>query len=102
MSGFFTHRSRKRRTSNSQDDFKEDQMNECTAALVLMSLSCSPNSSLNGKYILRMYYRVFVCSICYFFTYDSEFDFDFSVLKFPITNPCNNDAYFFTRRYSTF
>lgn len=42
--------SRKRRTSNSHDDFKEDQMNECTAALVLMSLSCSPNSSLNGSH----------------------------------------------------
>ncbi|KAK7583811.1 hypothetical protein V9T40_004774 [Parthenolecanium corni] len=42
-------RSRKRRTSNSQEDFKEDHMNECTAALVLMSLSCSPNSSLNGS-----------------------------------------------------
>ncbi|KAJ9591436.1 hypothetical protein L9F63_002042, partial [Diploptera punctata] len=35
--------SRKRRPSSSQDD-KEDYMDECTAALVLMSLSCSPNS----------------------------------------------------------
>lgn len=41
--------SRKRRPSSSQDDPKEDLMNECTAALVLMSLSCSPHSpSLNG------------------------------------------------------
>lgn len=40
--------SRKRRPSNSNEDLKEDQMNECTAALVLMSLSCSPNSSING------------------------------------------------------
>uniref|UniRef100_A0A1B6CTT6 C2H2-type domain-containing protein n=1 Tax=Clastoptera arizonana TaxID=38151 RepID=A0A1B6CTT6_9HEMI len=40
--------SRKRRPSTSQEDAKEDLMNECTAALVLMSLSCSPHSpSLN-------------------------------------------------------
>ncbi|XP_065225261.1 zinc finger protein 395-like isoform X2 [Planococcus citri] len=42
--------SRKRRTSSSNDDFNKDEMNECTAALVLMSLSCSPNSSLNGNH----------------------------------------------------
>lgn len=37
--------SRKRRPSSSQEDF----MDECTAALVLMSLSCSPHSPhLNG------------------------------------------------------
>lgn len=38
--------SRKRRPSTSQDDQKEDlsQMDECTAALVLMHLSCSPHS----------------------------------------------------------
>nr|CAD7427315.1 unnamed protein product [Timema monikensis] len=35
--------SRKRRPSSSQDE-KEDYMDECTAALVLMSLSCSPHS----------------------------------------------------------
>ncbi|XP_075235780.1 zinc finger protein 395-like isoform X2 [Lycorma delicatula] len=44
------HGSRKRRPSTSQDEVgKEDLMNECTAALVLMSLSCSPHSpGLNG------------------------------------------------------
>ncbi|XP_014246401.1 zinc finger protein 395 isoform X2 [Cimex lectularius] len=36
--------SRKRRPSSSQDDAKEDLMDECTAALVLMHLSCSPHS----------------------------------------------------------
>lgn len=39
--------SRKRRPSNSTDDFspyKDSQMDECNAALVLMSLSCSPSS----------------------------------------------------------
>ncbi|KAG8282440.1 c-clamp [Homalodisca vitripennis] len=36
--------SRKRRPSCSQEDGKEDLMNECTAALVLMRLSCSPHS----------------------------------------------------------
>nr|XP_024216653.1 uncharacterized protein LOC106678277 [Halyomorpha halys] len=36
--------SRKRRPSTSQDDQKEDLMDECTAALVLMHLSCSPHS----------------------------------------------------------
>ncbi|XP_069701966.1 zinc finger protein 395 isoform X2 [Periplaneta americana] len=41
--------SRKRRPSSSQDDGKEDFMDECTAALVLMSLSCSPHSpNFNG------------------------------------------------------
>ncbi|XP_046668428.1 zinc finger protein 395 [Homalodisca vitripennis] len=41
--------SRKRRPSCSQEDGKEDLMNECTAALVLMRLSCSPHSpSFNG------------------------------------------------------
>uniref|UniRef100_A0A0A9XSB4 Zinc finger protein 395 n=1 Tax=Lygus hesperus TaxID=30085 RepID=A0A0A9XSB4_LYGHE len=35
--------SRKRRPSSSQED-KEDLMDECTAALVLMHLSCSPHS----------------------------------------------------------
>ncbi|ETN61142.1 hypothetical protein AND_007208 [Anopheles darlingi] len=44
-------RSRKRRPSFSQDDREyfsindDDPMDECNAALVLMSLSCSPNSS---------------------------------------------------------
>ncbi|KAJ8920612.1 hypothetical protein NQ315_004751 [Exocentrus adspersus] len=38
-------RSRKRRPSSSQDDCSKDsQMDECSAALVLMSLSCSPHS----------------------------------------------------------
>ncbi|XP_044266831.1 zinc finger protein 395 isoform X1 [Tribolium madens] len=37
--------SRKRRPSSSQDDnYKDTQMDECSAALVLMSLSCSPHS----------------------------------------------------------
>ncbi|KAF5277740.1 hypothetical protein FQR65_LT03720 [Abscondita terminalis] len=37
--------SRKRRPSSSQDDSPKDpQMDECSAALVLMSLSCSPHS----------------------------------------------------------
>ncbi|KAJ3653252.1 hypothetical protein Zmor_012513 [Zophobas morio] len=42
--------SRKRRPSSSQDDSPKDtQMDECSAALVLMSLSCSPHSpNLNG------------------------------------------------------
>ncbi|CAH1368303.1 unnamed protein product [Tenebrio molitor] len=42
--------SRKRRPSSSQDDnFKDTQMDECSAALVLMSLSCSPHSpNING------------------------------------------------------
>lgn len=39
-----TYGSRKRRPSSSQDDQKEDLMDECTAALVLMHLSCSPHS----------------------------------------------------------
>lgn len=44
------HGSRKRRPSSSHDDPKElDFMDECTAALVLMSLSCSPHSpNFNG------------------------------------------------------
>lgn len=42
-------RSRKRRPSYSQEDL--DFMDECTAALVLMSLSCSPHSPrLTGMY----------------------------------------------------
>lgn len=37
--------SRKRRTSSSYDDSSKDStMDECSAALVLMSLSCSPHS----------------------------------------------------------
>ncbi|XP_019867464.1 zinc finger protein 395 isoform X1 [Aethina tumida] len=43
----FHHGSRKRRPSHSQDDIqlpKDSQMDECSAALVLMSLSCSPHS----------------------------------------------------------
>ncbi|RZF35692.1 hypothetical protein LSTR_LSTR010013 [Laodelphax striatellus] len=46
------HGSRKRRPSTSQEENVkegENPLNECTAALVLMSLSCSPHSpSLNG------------------------------------------------------
>nr|CAI5824968.1 unnamed protein product [Callosobruchus analis] len=53
------HGSRKRRTSSSTDDSpKDSQMDECSAALVLMSLSCSPHSpNFNRKYIspLRMW-----------------------------------------------
>lgn len=51
----FIYRSRKRRTSYSQDDFlldnmnDDEQMDECNAALVLMSLSCSPNSPRQGQ-----------------------------------------------------
>lgn len=31
---------------------KEEEMTECTAALVLMSLSCSPHSpSIQGRYL---------------------------------------------------
>lgn len=67
-------RSRKRRTSNSHDDFKEDQMNECTAALVLMSLSCSPNSSLNGEYNLILFQN-----------FPSD---EFSVERVPRTSSC--------------
>jgi hypothetical protein len=41
--------SRKRRTSYTQDEreylYDGDDMDECNAALVLMSLSCSPNSN---------------------------------------------------------
>ncbi|CAH1280498.1 unnamed protein product [Diabrotica balteata] len=41
----YHHGSRKRRPSGSQDDCpKDSQMDECSAALVLMSLSCSPHS----------------------------------------------------------
>lgn len=33
------------------DEPKEEEMTECTAALVLMSLSCSPHSpSIQGRY----------------------------------------------------
>lgn len=47
--------SRKRRPSYSQDEVYGEintdvQMNECNAALVLMSLSCSPHSPKNGKF----------------------------------------------------
>lgn len=58
MSRFFcvTCSSRKRRTSYTLDEhdfsfnnINDDQMNECNAALVLMSLSCSPNSPKQGN-----------------------------------------------------
>jgi hypothetical protein len=48
-------RSRKRRTSytDERDDmFDGDDMDECNAALVLMSLSCSPNSPRQGECLL--------------------------------------------------
>ncbi|KAL3280807.1 hypothetical protein HHI36_004038 [Cryptolaemus montrouzieri] len=47
----FPYGSRKRRPSSSQDDnSKDSQMDECSAALVLMSLSCSPHSpNLNAE-----------------------------------------------------
>ncbi|GLV41426.1 Glucose transporter 4 enhancer factor [Carabus blaptoides fortunei] len=45
-----THGSRKRRPSNSHDDGSRDAlMDECNAALVLMSLSCSPHSPNIGS-----------------------------------------------------
>lgn len=48
-------RSRKRRTSYTQDErddmFDGDDMDECNAALVLMSLSCSPNSPRQGEFV---------------------------------------------------
>lgn len=64
-------RSRKRRPSGSQEDCPKDStMDECSAALVLMSLSCSPHSpNLTGKFfcliflyiiILRKWILVFV------------------------------------------
>lgn len=46
------YRSRKRGPSSSCDlgyGERDDQMNECNAALVLMSLSCSPNSPRPSK-----------------------------------------------------
>lgn len=52
---FFCHfnSSRKRRTSYTQDEreylLDGDDMDECNAALVLMSLSCSPNSPRQGE-----------------------------------------------------
>lgn len=46
--------SRKRRTSYTQDErdylLDGDEMDECNAALVLMSLSCSPNSPRQGEF----------------------------------------------------
>lgn len=72
-------RSRKRRPSSSQDqdesreeemkdedgggddEPKEEEMTECTAALVLMSLSCSPHSpSIQGRYSLDFEYIFFL------------------------------------------
>jgi uncharacterized C2H2 Zn-finger protein len=49
----FSTTSRKRRPSYSQDDIygiNDDQMDECNAALVLMSLSCSPHSPQAGQW----------------------------------------------------
>lgn len=50
----YLYRSRKRRTSYTQDEreylLDGDDMDECNAALVLMSLSCSPNSPRQGKW----------------------------------------------------
>ena len=50
---FLFNRSRKRRTSYTQDEreylLDGDDMDECNAALVLMSLSCSPNSPRQGE-----------------------------------------------------
>lgn len=80
----FGFRSRKRRPSSSQDqdesrdeemkdedgddEPKEEEMTECTAALVLMSLSCSPHSpSIQGRYthnscLIRVFRRpAYVC-----------------------------------------
>jgi hypothetical protein len=56
----FVYRSRKRRPSSGNgspsDENNQDCMNECTAALVLMSLSCSPHSPrpyyVDGEYML--------------------------------------------------
>lgn len=51
------YRSRKRRPSNSHDDGSRDAlMDECNAALVLMSLSCSPHSPNIGSKLYRCYY----------------------------------------------
>lgn len=60
---FLAPRSRKRRPSSSQDDnFKDTQMDECSAALVLMSLSCSPHSpNFNGKFYVI---QLFISSHC--------------------------------------
>lgn len=52
MSGYVCSSSRKRGPSSSCDlgyGERDDQMNECNAALVLMSLSCSPNSPRPSK-----------------------------------------------------
>lgn len=58
-------RSRKRRTSSSQDDasnLKDSQMDECSAALVLMSLSCSPHSpnlhGMNLKLFIKYKHKI--------------------------------------------
>lgn len=61
----FCSRSRKRRPSNSQDDFPKDpQMDDCSAALVLMSLSCSPHSpNLSGKLFSYSHNKTFCCKI---------------------------------------
>jgi hypothetical protein len=52
-SSFLFNSSRKRRTSYTQDEreylLDGDDMDECNAALVLMSLSCSPNSPRQGE-----------------------------------------------------
>lgn len=81
----YCFRSRKRRPSTSQDqdesreeemkdeegdnEPKEEEMTECTAALVLMSLSCSPHSpSIQGWYkYLKFFSRERVKSFVPFF-----------------------------------
>jgi hypothetical protein len=57
-----SNRSRKRRTSYSQDEreylLDGDDMDECNAALVLMSLSCSPNSPRQGNVLPILFYFI--------------------------------------------
>lgn len=83
---FVGFRSRKRRPSSSQDqdesreeemkdddgddEPKEEEMTECTAALVLMSLSCSPHSpSIQGRYTNFVYFH----RIPHVYTYVNSF-----------------------------
>lgn len=63
----YLYRSRKRRTSYTQDEreylLDGDDMDECNAALVLMSLSCSPNSPRQGKWFKLFKVTVFFCVV---------------------------------------
>lgn len=61
------YRSRKRRTSYTQDDSDDwldsDGMNECNAALVLMSLSGSPNSPHQGNMSFFLPFFFLLCFV---------------------------------------